>query len=160
MPAASKAPIADVPVKPKEVCGGAAEGVYGDSFAAPPALTGQLTAYVRNVNSRILGEWNQRSRHDFSSHVGKPHVTLVRFVIYPDGTYVDPEVTQRSGYALDDTRALAAIRHNTSFPALPAGMSHPVLMCMRFGYNTDLDGMTSAKDQQWLNKAVDKKASE
>ncbi len=74
-------------------------------------------------------------------------VVTVRFAILPSGEIDPPRVTASSGRDSYDHHALEAIRQAGPFDPLPAGDSHPLLFCIRFGYHVE--------DDEWKPKPPD-----
>jgi TonB family protein len=122
----------------RQVCSGEPSGVYTlANQNVPNDLRGQLQVYYSNVFSRVLSNWRHKykSGAQFSAFAHAKVVEL-RVAIRPDGSFFEPQITHSSGNNVDDAKALAAVRDNDAFPPLPRGLDHPVVLCMKFGYNT------------------------
>lgn len=123
-----------------DVCGAPPDGVYSRANQhVPDAMRGVLQAYFNDVGNRIHGQWAHTMSIGQRNAWARSKVVTVRFAIRPDGSYFPPEITVSSTHSHDDAHALDAIKSFDAFPPLPAGVSHPVVFCMKFGYNTEFD---------------------
>ena len=117
----------------RSVCDGPATGIYAPGRNGVPAgQVGPANAYMKNAFALVWKEWSKSPK---PAGAEPARVVRLRFVIYPDGTYSKPEVTDRSSDAGDDERALAAVKSVGSFAPLPEGFWKPVVACMRLGYD-------------------------
>ncbi|SEG62010.1 TonB family C-terminal domain-containing protein [Bryocella elongata] len=134
-------PGQDIPVPAKstaaEFCHAPAVGEFA-GFNQPVLvnLRGALDSYFQDVNNRIHGQWVHNMSIGQRNAWATAKIATVRYGVRPDGSLIGPELTVSSGHANDDEHALEAVRSLHSFPPLPAGIDHPVFVCLRLGYNT------------------------
>jgi len=152
----SSGPAPETPIE-ELVCDAAATGIYAPSPTKfTPAQETALRDYMYLVKQQISAEWVRHIPASANNVWMKGRTVEVRFAIMPDGSYDPPIVTVSSGRSSWDAGAIAAINNYASFPTLPAGINHPAIMCIRFGYNSDgsLFRPTTPKLWQPDNKPV------
>ena len=133
----SSGPAPEAPIE-ELVCDAAATGIYAPSpTKLTPAQETALRDYIYLVKQQISAEWIRHVPVSATNAWIKGRSVEVRFAIMPDGSYDPPIVTVTSGHTSWDARAIAAINNYASSPTLPAGVNHPIVMCIHFGYNAD-----------------------
>jgi hypothetical protein len=123
-----------------EFCYGPADGIFSPSNQQiPHELQGAYNVYVSRVYAELYGDWGRYASTGERNAWGKARKAAARFVIYPDGSYSTPAITLSSDIASDDAHLLTAINRNRAFPPLPAGIKHPVPVCMIVGFHKMLE---------------------
>ena len=101
----------------------------------PISMQGVMNAYIRNAMTMVDNQWSHHmSLGERNAWATDKHLAL-RFAIFPDGTHSAPEVTVSSRHPNDDEHAIAAVKDVGRFDPLPTGITHPVPLCITFGYN-------------------------
>jgi TonB family protein len=119
------------------VCYAAAEGIYAKVKAWPPAQKEAISLYLSTAIHQLEIEWDRHMPRAASDPWVKGKVVTVRFAIMPDGSVDTPIVTVPSGRKSYDKHALDAVDAVAPFPPLPVGVTRPLPVCMKFGYNVD-----------------------
>jgi TonB family protein len=127
------------PPAPEEemVCYAAADGIYAKVKAWPPAQKEAISRDMSTAIHQLEIEWDRHMPRTASDPWVKGKVVTVRFAIMPDGSVDTPIVTVPSGRKSYDKHALDAVDAVAPFPPLPVGVTRPLPVCMRFGYNVD-----------------------
>jgi len=120
-----------------EYCYAPAVGLYTPQPPLSAALREQVQRYIFRSSSRMETAWDRNMPWAANDAWSRGAVVVVRFAILPDGSTDTPIVTLTSGRKSYDQHALDSIRAATPFEPLPAGVTQPVPICMRFGYNAN-----------------------
>ncbi len=135
------------------LCYGPREGVYAVTMPPFPAeLRGAIQNYTNQLSQEIFGEWRRHMTRAQRDAWARQRVVTVRMAVMPDGSIREPEVTVSSGKPEEDAHALDAVKSHGSFGAPPKGYEHPVLVCLRFGYNMQTEDMDPARRDEWEKK--------
>jgi TonB family protein len=133
-------PTGAAPRKEEEFCFAKAEGLFASKYRQiPPDVRGPFRNYYNTMFSRIFADWSRNMTLAEKNAWGKGRKVAIRFVVHPDGTYDEPEMTVSSGRDRYDEHAMQAIRSNAEFPPLPIGINHPVSLCVIVGFHLDVD---------------------
>jgi hypothetical protein len=131
--------------KTKDFCYDSPDGLFSErNQGIPDGLKGIFHSYVEAIYSEIFSGWTQHMTLGEKNAWAKGRTVAARFVVYPDGSYSTPSITLSSGNDRDDAHALDAINSRGSFAPLPAGINHPVPICVLVGFNRNVEKDPSA----------------
>jgi len=145
--------------KPKDdsFCFADPEGVYSkENQKVPKELQGPTRSYLNLLYMHVFTEWGRHLSFEERKPWGKKTDLPIRLAIRPDGSYEQPELTRSSGKDKYDAHALQAISASPSFPELPKGWTHPLLVCLRMGFNEPLSQMNFDRYDRWQDDAEKK----
>jgi TonB family protein len=117
-------------------CYAPATGIFAPYPKPSPEGQAALSDYIRLVMHQVASNWPRYVPH-VAKNPYKPWDLYIRFAVRPDGSYTEPIVTGSSGRRDFDNHALDSINAFSSFPTPPAGVTHPVPICIHFEYNAD-----------------------
>jgi TonB family protein len=138
------------PPAKEQICFAPPEGIYTAKNQQVPAdLKGPTGSYVNLIAQRVFHDWDSHLTIMEKNSWAKGRVISVRLAVFPDGTYDRPEVTTSSGRPEYDSHVLHAIEMQSTFPAPPKGLDHPLPICLIFGYNADGSQIVPGLHDQW-----------
>jgi len=134
---APETPPPPAPVE-DQICDAPATGIYAPQHHKPfsPELQRELEGYKTLVNEQVRQEFYRHIPRSANDPWLQGKFTKVRFAVMPDGSYDPAIVTATSGRKGWDAHALESINSYDSFPLPPKGITHPVLFCINFIYQT------------------------
>jgi hypothetical protein len=134
------------------MCYAPAEGIYGPRKADSAEHEQALRRYTGLVMQQIDSFWYRHQPRAVNDPWVKGKEVVIRFAIFPNGTYDPPIITVFSGRDDFDKHALDSVDSFTSYPPLPEGVTRPQPFCMHFRYNLDRDSNGAKPVDLWPAK--------